>query len=308
MPSRTRRRLVRTLRLLGGLASGAACGIAPDPAFAWGPEGHEVVALIARDDLTPATRAKVDAILARDPDPLTAPDMIARANWADAWRDVGRHRETASWHFVDIELDHPDLGAACHDDPAGSGPASAGPADDCVVDKVDAFETELADPATAPAERLLALKYLLHFVGDLHQPLHASDNHDRGGNCVRIALGEAGTSNLHRYWDTTVIEEQDPDARHFADTLRARITARDRADWERGRPRDWAMQAFAVARAAAYTIGSAPGCGPQAAPITLPAGYDAAARAAADLQLERAGVRLALVLNRDLGRIAAIDN
>ena len=66
------------------------------------------------------------------------------------------------------------------------GPASAGSAQDCVVDKIDEFEAELASPSTAPAERLLALKYLLHFIGDLHQPLHASDNEDRGGNCVRI--------------------------------------------------------------------------------------------------------------------------
>ncbi len=288
--------------LLAILELSLALAAAPVPALAWGPEGHEVVAAIARAELAPAIRAKVDAILATDPDTLTAPDMIARANWADAWRDGG-HKETAAWHYVDIELDHPDVGAACHDYPSVSGPASAGPAEDCIVDKVGAFEAELADPAAAPGERLLALKYLLHFVGDMHQPLHSSDNHDKGGNCVRITLGEPRTLNLHRYWDTNVIEEQDPDALHLAGALRARITPQQRAEWAQGRPRDWAMQAFEVARRTAYTIGSAPGCDTGAAPVALPAGYDAAARAAADLQLERAGVRLALVLTRDLARV-----
>ena len=61
------------------------------------------------------------------------------------------------------------------------------------MDKVREFAAELAAPTTAQAERLLALKYLLHFVGDQHQPLHASDNHDRGGNCVLLALGGART-------------------------------------------------------------------------------------------------------------------
>ena len=273
-------------------------------AHAWGPEGHQVVAAIARSYLTDAVRAKVDAILSADPDTLTGRDMIARANWADAWRDAAGHRETAPWHFVDIELDHPDLGTACFDYPNPPGPASAGPAQDCVVDKVDAFVAELGDPATTPAERVLALKYLLHFVGDMHQPLHASDNHDKGGNCVHVTLDGAPPINLHRYWDTNVVEEQDPDPLHLADRLRARITARDRLDWERGTPRDWAMEAFAVARRTAYTIGSSPGCdSPAPAPTALSPAYDAAARSAAALQLERGGVRLALVLNRALARI-----
>ena len=155
--------------------------LAPSPAFAWGYEGHEIIATIARAELTPAVRAKVDAILAGDPDTLTGPDMVSRATWADAWRSAG-HRETAQWHFVDTELDGPDLKAACFGYPAARNPASAGPATDCVVDKIREFTSELASPTTVPAERLLALKYLLHFVGDVHQPLHASDNHDRGGN------------------------------------------------------------------------------------------------------------------------------
>jgi hypothetical protein len=269
----------------------------PAPALAWGYQGHETIAAIARAYLNDDVRSRVDAILATDPDTLTGPDMIARSTWADAWRSAG-HRETAEWHFADIELDHPDLKSACFNFPKEGVPASSGPAEDCVVDKVEAFETELADPATSDAERLLALKYLLHFVGDLHQPLHASDNHDKGGNCVRIALEGTRTVSLHSWWDTVVIQELGSDPQSLADQLRQQISAQDKASWEQGDPRQWAMESFAVAKSVAYTLGSPAGCTSDVAPIPLPAAYDAKAKEAARLQIERAGVRLVLLLNR----------
>lgn len=290
--------LNRTLRIVHRLLALAVMA-APMPAMAWGNEGHEVIAAIARAYLTPQTLRKVDALLATDTDTLTAPDMLARATWADAWR-AHDHRETASWHFVDIELDHPDLQTACFGFPKSAGPASAGPAQDCIVDKVEQFSAELAAPATSAPERLLALKYLLHFIGDMQQPLHASDNHDRGGNCVRIDLDGQRTGNLHGYWDTAVVEEQSADPQALADRLLAEITQADKATWEQGDPRSWAMEAFTVAKIVAYKVGSSPGCDADRAPLALPPGYPTIARAAADLQLERAGVRLALVLNRAL--------
>ena len=281
-------------------AAAALALIVPAPAFAWGYEGHQVIADIARDLLTPAVRAKVDALLATDTDTLTAHDMAGEATWADAFRSAG-HRETASWHFVDIELAKPDLTSACFDFPPAGGPASAGPAQDCVVDKVEEFEAELRNPRTPAPERLLAFKFLLHFVGDLHQPLHASDNQDRGGNCVRAALGGPRTTNLHAYWDTTVVQALGTDPQAVASALEAQITPAERRVWEAGDPRNWAMEAFGVAKNVVYTAGSRSGCDSEAAPVTLPPSYPAQAQAAAALQLKRAGVRLALELNRALG-------
>jgi hypothetical protein len=272
------------------------------PAMAWGYEGHEVVALIARAQLTPAVRAKVDAILATDTDTLTAPDMASRATWADAWRSHG-HRETAQWHFIDTELDSPNLDAACFGYPAPEQPASAGPEQDCVVDKVREFSAELVSPSTAAPERLLALKYLLHFVGDLHQPLHASDNHDRGGNCVLVSLGGQRTVNLHSYWDTTVVEAIGTDAATVATQLGAAITPAQRSAWSGGDPGSWAQEAFGVARDVAYSLHSPPGCSQDPAPLKLPDDYATRAQAAAALQLERAGVRLAVTLDRTLGSV-----
>lgn len=285
------------MRSLTSLLAGASL-VVSTPALAWGYEGHEVVADIARAELTLAVRAQVDALLAADMDNLTAHDMASEATWADAYRSAG-HRETASWHFVDVEIDHPDVDAACFGHPAPASPASAGPEQDCVIDKVNEFQAELAAPATTPAERLLALKFLIHFVGDEHQPLHASDDHDRGGNCVLLNLGGPRTQNLHAYWDTAVVQAMGSDPASVAATLRAGITPAQRAEWQKGDATSWAIEASAVARSVAYTVGSRPGCG-DAAPITLPAGYAAKAQAAAALQLQRAGVRLGLVLNRAL--------
>jgi hypothetical protein len=272
--------------------------VAPTTALAWGREGHAVVAQIARGYLTPKAVAAVDALLAADTDALTPPDLGARASWADAWRRD--HRQTTEWHFVDIELDHPDLAGACFGFPASATPASAGPEKDCVVGRLDAFEKELADPKTDPAERLLAFKFVLHFVGDLHQPLHAADNQDRGGNCVPLALGGPRTVNLHSYWDSVALEAIEPDATKLAAKLASQITPADRKAWEKGDAKTWAMESYALAKSTVYTIGSKPGCASDVAPVTLPAGYDQAAQAAVALQLKKAGVRLALELNRAL--------
>ena len=272
---------------------------APNAALAWGREGHAVVAQIARGYLTPKAAAAVDALLAADTDVLTTSDLGARASWADAWRKD--HRETAEWHFVDVELDHPDLAAACFGFPASASPASAGPEKDCVVGRLDAFEKELADPSTNPAERLLAFKFVLHFVGDLHQPLHAADNQDRGGNCVPLSLGGPRTVNLHSYWDTVAVEAIEPDADKLAAKLATQITPADRKAWETGDARTWATESFAIAKSTVYTIGSKPGCASDTAPLPLPAGYDQASRTAIALQLKKAGVRLALELNRAPG-------
>ena len=151
-----------SIPLKRGLALVAAmCATSiPAVAFAWGNEGHEIVVAIAQSYLTPQARAKVDQMLAADQDTLTAHDMLEESTWADRYRTA--HKETGEWHYVDIELDHPDLQAACYDFPASQWAASQGPAHDCVVNKVSEFSKELRDPATPAAERLLALKFLLH--------------------------------------------------------------------------------------------------------------------------------------------------
>lgn len=274
----------------------------PSAALAWGYAGHEIIAEIARAYMTPAALAKVDALLQADiSNSLTAHDMASEAVWADAYRGAG-HKEASSWHFVNIELDHPDVKSARFAFPPAGTSASSGPADDCIINKLDEFISELRNPATAPEERLTALKYVLHFVGDLHQPLHAADNHDRGGNCVSVALGGPRTQNLHSYWDTGVLAPLGPDPVAASKALLAAITPADVRAWSAGTPRTWADESFQLARTTAYTAGSKPGCGTDQGPVSLPAGYADAAAKVADTQLEKAGARLAMVLNAAFGR------
>jgi hypothetical protein len=270
------------------------------PALAWGRLGHEVTALIAYRHLTPAARAKVDALLASDTDTLTAPDFASRANWADEYRND--HRETAAWHFVDIEIDRPDLAAACFGFPplAPGQPASQGPAKDCIVDKLDEFEAELASPSTPAPERLLALKFVMHFAGDLEQPLHAADHQDRGGNCIGLSPSpDAQSTNLHAWWDTGVVETLGSSPEAIATDLDRKITPQQAQGWAVGGPRAWAMETFEVGRKIAYDLPSRPTCAEQGSVALLP-GYQAQARTAAALQLEKAGVRMATLLNRAL--------
>jgi hypothetical protein len=126
----------------------------PLPAFAWGDEGHKVIALIAEHYLESAVRSKVATLLAADTDTLTAHDIASEATWADKYRDRDRngtkirYEATWRWHFVDVELAQPDLVAACFGHPAlpPGIPASKGPPQACVVDKINQFSAELGDP------------------------------------------------------------------------------------------------------------------------------------------------------------------
>jgi hypothetical protein len=261
----------------------------PAPALAWGKEGHAIVALIARHYLTPKAAKAVDALLAADAgDTLTAPDMASRAAWADVWRNS--HRETAPWHFTDIEID-------------GSNTADLACANDnCLTRRLSLFEAQLASKATAPADRIMALKFVLHFAGDLHQPLHLADNHDKGGNCVHLNGGNA-RENLHHFWDTVAVEAMGADTDAVASQLFDAITPAQLRSWRSGDIDSWAMESNQVARRVTYSLQSQPGCGSsQDGPrYDLPAGYDAGAIKAARTQLQRAGVRLAVLLNKAVG-------
>ena len=277
----------------------AAATLASAQALAWGDLGHRVTALIAYRHLTPGARTTLDALLASDADTLTAPDFASRATWADKYRST--HRETAAWHFVDIEIDGPDMAAACFHFPAlGGVPASAGPAEDCVVNKIDEFAAELKSAATPRPERLLALKFLIHFIGDLHQPLHTADHHDRGGNCVRLSRPQEQAANLHAYWDVDVVEALGDSPEQIAEKLDARLSSTEKRNWSGGKAASWAMESFEVGRHDAYALPSLPTCGDRGS-VALSAGYEAQARKDAATQLLKAGLRMAAVLNEALG-------
>jgi hypothetical protein len=172
-----------------------------------------------------------------------------------------------------------------------------GPADACIVDKIDQFAAELANPATDPEERLIALKFLLHLVGDVHQPLHAADDHDAGGNRKQVTATGIGAGNLHHFWDVEFVERLGSDPVAVAARLAAEISDQQRQGWVRGTTADWAMESFAVARDDAYGKLPVPGAD---GVYALPPGYLDTARRDVAVQPSKAGVRLAFVLNHAL--------
>jgi hypothetical protein len=248
-------------------------------------------------------RRKVNALLAADMDPLTAHDIASEATWPDKLRDSnenGARQKTSQWHFVDTELADPNLDQACFGrPPVPPGKlASEGPAQDCVVDKIEEFTAELANPATNSEEQIVALKFLLHFVGDLHQPLHASDDHDRGGNEKRVLATGFKAGNLHHYWDTVFVDQLGPNAGGIASDLIGHISERDAQSWAQSGPSDWAQETFTVAKDDAY--GQLPEPSARGS-FRLSDDYISMATQGVATQLSKAGVRLAFILNKAFG-------
>jgi S1/P1 Nuclease len=274
-------------------------------AHAWGDDGHKVVALIAQKCLTPSTKKQVTAMLRSDTDDLTKHDIASSATWADKYRDFNHRKDhythTQNWHFVDIEVDSPDLNAACFGHPPlpGGQPASDGPDKICATDKINQFGAELRASDTDAEERVMALKFILHFVGDIHQPLHSSDNHDRGGNDVKVIVDgfpHKSKDELHGFLDTQFVDALGTPPSSLVASLLSNITPAQAKEWATGMPEDWAKEAFAVSLADVY--GNPPLSKGEVQ--HLDSSYVNKVEKDVKLQLSRAGVRLAFFLNQAL--------
>ena len=245
------------------------------PAFAWGTVGHSLVARIAESQLTPAARARVQGILG------PGRTMASVASWADDVRAT--QKETGPWHFVDIPIGEARFDAA-RDCPKG----------DCVISQVSRLRGVLRDSAASPGDRREALQYLIHFIADMHQPLHSADNHDRGGNTVEIQFHDRRT-NLHSLWDGDLLDRLGGEEQIFP--ALSQEASRRRKSWAKGSVIGWAEESHAVGRKVVY--GKLPRAG-DGGVVTIDAGYEAKAGPVLREQLERAGARLAMMLNEEL--------
>jgi len=245
----------------------------PASARAWGPEGHAIIAQIAADNLTPSAHLRLSQILGGDAPAL----MVLNSSWADEIRND--RPQTSAWHFVNIEV-----GSNGYDQRRDC------PKDNCVVRQIEREVGLLRDPRAPFAARREALLFLIHFVGDLHQPLHASDRHDKGGNGFMVYQGRK-RGNLHRVWDQDLVEALGPDPMAVAADIEAGFSPAEKARTMSGSPGDWANETFRVGTKEVYARLPASG------PARLPRDYAARERAVVRQQLARAGLRLAMVLN-----------
>lgn len=281
------------VRMILALGLCFAALTAPSAAAAWGPKGHAIIARMAYAQLNPRALAAVDQLLALDHDTLTSTDLAARAAWADAYAKA--NAETAPWHYVSIQIDDPDIDTACDN------VRSVVSNDNCILRRLNIFEEQLLSVKVPTKDRIVAFKFIVHLVGDLHQPLHVADNQDLNGSCVPIAIGASGTIDLLRYWDDVAVDGLGRESAAVANGLIAEITPAERNLWQGGSPEDWTLESFNLAQTRVYSLDSEPACASDTAPVFLPPGYADEAAQVARLQLKRASVRLALLLNRVLG-------
>ncbi len=271
-------------KLTPAIVLGLALSLAAPLAMAWGPEGHRIVAELAQRRLTPSAEAEVVRLL--------APDHTRRladvASWPDEMQDdptLGSlWKQTRRQHYVDF----------------GAGDCHYVPERDCrdgqcVVAGLQHYVSLLSDHGRPDAERLQALKFVVHFVGDEHQPLHAGYRDDKGGNAYQVQFAGRG-SNLHRVWDSGLLGTRHLSWQAYADRLVAEGPVRLPAT--SAHPdnvyADWAEESCRISRdQGVYPSGH-----------VIEPSYVDAELPIADLRLRIAGQRLAEVLNESLGGVS----
>ena len=236
----------RSLRLL--VCGALLIAVSSASLDAWGAQGHRLVAMVAANHLSAVAKRNVEWLLA----PETLGDI---ASWADEVQ--GGITQTSPWHYVNIPPDAKsyDRDRDCPRQP-GVAPATRNDAwRDCIVDRIRYHEERLADVTLDRADRAIALKFLVHFVGDIHQPLHASAI-ERGGNGITVRIFGSDTCgsdparqspcNLHGAWDSSLIAHRRLDDRAFVAVLERRL--RDAALLSKpvGVPADWAMESLVL--------------------------------------------------------------
>jgi hypothetical protein len=247
---------------------------ATSPAHAWGSKGHRLVARVAEAHLTDSAREAIQELLGRDED------------MADASTYPDEHKKelkgSAPWHYVNVPLSAEAYSEEYCDAKKG-----------CVVEKIKEFRGVLKDKSKSEEDRLMALRYVIHFVGDVHQPLHVGDNKDRGGNGVQVRFFNKGT-NLHKVWDTDMIEHFNHDEDAWLKSLMELDTAANRRAYMKGTPENWATESLQAAKEA-YQL---PGEGRMVKKgDKLGDDYYETNLPVVKQRLYQAGVRLAWVLN-----------
>jgi hypothetical protein len=251
----------------------------PSPAFAWGKTGHRVVAAIADSKLSGLARANVEEILG------PGESLDEAATWPDDMRSdpAPFWQKTASpWHYVTLNGDTYD-----HAPPEGD-----------ALQALDHFRSVLENPKASVADRQLALRFIVHLVGDLHQPLHVGKCCDRGGNDVKVSWFGKPT-NLHAVWDSDLIDEEQLSFTELAAKLERHLTSREIIQWSDIDPIDWIKES-AEARDSLYPTESPSGSKAEPSGTqgpNLSYSYVYKFTPLMERRLTQAGVRLAAYLN-----------
>lgn len=256
--------------------------------IAWGPKGHAIVADIASSRLTSQTRANLKLLLGNG-------SLASIASWAD---DVRKQRdESFGWHFVDIPKD----AAGFSDErdcfrPQDKHKDAQTDHRNCVVDRIQMFAQVLGSENSGREERLEALKWIVHFVADIHQPLHAVEE-ARGGNDIKLPVFGSEKCgdypcNLHWVWDSILLEHTGYSEPEYVGRVKKLIRTGQLERKAGGGPVDWANESHLQARQILDRRATA-----------IDERYYDAYIALVDEKLALGGLRLATLLNDTLGRV-----
>jgi hypothetical protein len=245
--------------------------LAVAPCFSWFDKGHRIVGLIAEANLTAEARKAIEEILPRS---MTLADA---AVWPD---HEGRSiRDFDPLHYVSIP-----------ENASGYDQARDCPARNCMVEALKWSLAVVADRNAPLMARRLALYYVAHLVGDMHQPLHTGRIKDRGGVDILVSYrGE--TTNLHFFWDTNLVHLEPGTEEEIAKRLTANLTEEERLKWQAGDPIQWTNESLTLVRSYGYNMGPS---------VELSDDYVEKARPIVRMRLAQAGIRLAWLLNNAL--------
>jgi hypothetical protein len=248
--------------------------------WGWGSEGHQIIAMIAQDHLDKSTKVMIRSLVGSN-------QLYLIATWADEVRP--ERPETKPWHYVDIPFGE-QYDAARDCPPPGS----------CVVQKITDFMNILTDKKAPRDQRAEALKFLVHFVADLHQPMHAAKEAE-GGNGIHVRfLGKELCGpypcNLHAVWDTSMILHTELRERDYANQLEELIRRQGLNTKPAGTPEQWANESLRLAEPAWVPDQT-----------DLGEAYYQQQIKIVDRQMALAGIRLAKLLNESIGRMKPQD-
>ena len=216
----------------------SALSLVPTTTFAWGKTGHRVTGAIAQEHLSRSAKNEISRILGVE-------DLAEASTWADFMRsspDEFWTKEASPYHYVTIPkgMSYNDVGAPTEGD---------------AITALRKFKAILQDEDASLEDKKLALRFTVHIIGDLHQPLHAGNGTDKGGNDFKMTFFWEQT-NLHRVWDSGLIEQEELSYTEMSDWLSRKITKQNIRDWSDTNPVVWAEES-AVIRESIYPQGDA---------------------------------------------------
>jgi len=212
-------------RLLFVAAVAAGIAFTPSPALAWGKTGHRVVAALAEAQLSGLAKAHVKELLG-----------VESLDEAATWPDEMRSDPSPFWQKASGPLHYVTLNGVVYDHAPPEGDA---------LDALARYSATLRNPNASLAEKQLALRFVIHLVGDLHQPLHAGKCCDKGGNDVKVKwFGK--DSNLHSVWDSSLVDDEQLSFTELAAKLQWHTSSEDVIRWWNVNPRDWVSESAQI--------------------------------------------------------------